>query len=119
VFTHNKTLIRSAALQRGLKLYNKAIVAALGAMLSRGGSDPRYDGDGQWLDLGGADQGLVVGEHRGVGVLLLERMEDVHGLEHGARDIGIVFVETDHVAFDRAAVAGGPLHDVAHGAESW
>ena len=53
VFTHNKTLIRSAALQRGLKLYNKAIVAALGAMLSRGGSDPRYDGDGQWLDLGG------------------------------------------------------------------
>ena len=30
VFTHNKTLIRSAALQRGLKLYNKAIVAALG-----------------------------------------------------------------------------------------
>ena len=51
VFTHNKTLIRSAALQRGLKLYNKAIVAALGAMLSRGGSDPRYDGDGQWLSL--------------------------------------------------------------------
>ena len=28
-------------------------MAALGAMLSRGGSDPRYDGDGQWLDLGG------------------------------------------------------------------
>ena len=59
-----------------------------------------------------------MGEHRGVGVLLLERMEDVHGLEHGARDVGIVFVETDHVAFDRAAVAGGPLLDVAHGAET-
>mgnify|MGYP000840017247 FL=1 len=53
VFTYNKTLIRSAALQRGLKLYNKVIVAALGAMLAKGGSDPRYDGDGQWLDLGG------------------------------------------------------------------
>lgn len=53
VFTYNKTLIRSAALQRGLKLYNKAIVAALGAMLAKGTSNPRYDGDGQWLDLAG------------------------------------------------------------------
>ena len=53
VFTYNKTLIRSSALQRGLKLYNKVIVAALGAMLAKGGSDPHYDGDGQWLDVGG------------------------------------------------------------------
>ncbi len=35
------------------KLYNKAIVAALGAMLDRGESDPRYDGTGRWLDLAG------------------------------------------------------------------
>ncbi|WP_290541282.1 DUF4954 family protein [Alistipes sp.] len=53
VFTHNKTLIRSAALQRGIKFYNKAIVAALGAMLSKGSPNPHHSGDGQWLDVGG------------------------------------------------------------------
>lgn len=53
VYTYNKTLIRAASLQRGLKLYNKAIVAALGAMLDRGESNPRYDGSGRWLDLAG------------------------------------------------------------------
>ena len=47
------TLIRASSLQRGLKLYNKAIVAALGAMLDRGESDPHYDGSGRWLDLAG------------------------------------------------------------------
>ena len=53
VYTYNKTLIRAASLQRGLKLYNKAIVAALGAMLDRGESNSRYDGSGRWLDLAG------------------------------------------------------------------
>ncbi len=53
VYTYNKALIRAASLQRGLKLYNKAIVAALGAMLDRGASNPRYDGSGRWLDLAG------------------------------------------------------------------
>ncbi len=53
VYTYNKTLIRASSLQRGLKLYNKAIVAALGAMLDRGESDPHYDGSGRWLDLAG------------------------------------------------------------------
>ena len=53
VYTYNKTLIRSASLQRGLKLYNRAIVAALGALLDRGASDPRYDGSGRWVDLAG------------------------------------------------------------------
>ena len=53
VYTYNKTLIRAASLQRGLKLYNRAIVAALGAMLDRGASNPRYDGSGRWLDLAG------------------------------------------------------------------
>lgn len=53
VYTYNKTLIRGASLRRGIKLYNKAIVAALGAMLDRGESNPRYDGSGRWLDLAG------------------------------------------------------------------
>ena len=34
----------------------------------------------------------------------------------GARDVGVVFVETDDVAFHRPAVARRPLLDVAHGA---
>ena len=53
VYTHNKTLIRSESLQRGLKLYNKAIVAGLGAMLDRGEANPRYDGSGRWVDVAG------------------------------------------------------------------
>ena len=53
VYTHNKAIIRATALRRGLKLYNKAIVAALGAMLGKGSLDPHYDGSGRWLDLAG------------------------------------------------------------------
>ena len=53
VYTYNKTLIRAASLQRGIKLYNKAIVAALGAMLDRGESDPLHDGSGRWVDIAG------------------------------------------------------------------
>ena len=52
-YTHNKTLIRASALQRGLALYNKAIVAALGAMLDKGEANPHHDGSGEWLDLAG------------------------------------------------------------------
>lgn len=53
VYTYNRIQIRAAALQRGLTLYNRAIVAALGAMLERGASSERYDGDGRWVDLAG------------------------------------------------------------------
>lgn len=53
VYTHNKVQIRSASLHRGIDLYNKAIVAALGAMLDRGESTDRYDGGGRWIDLAG------------------------------------------------------------------
>ena len=52
-YGYNKTMIRAAALRRGLKLYNKAIVAALGAMLGRGASSERYDGGGRWIDAAG------------------------------------------------------------------
>lgn len=52
-YSYNKTQIRAAALQRGIGLYNKAIVAAIGAMLDRGSDEARYDGTGDWLDVAG------------------------------------------------------------------
>ena len=51
-YVHNHALIRSTQLQRGLKLYNKAIVASLGAML-RNGEPGRADGTGRWNDVAG------------------------------------------------------------------
>lgn len=53
LYTYNRIQIRAAALQRGLTLYNRAIVAALGAMLERGTTSERYAGGGRWLDLAG------------------------------------------------------------------
>lgn len=52
-YVYNKVQIRSTALRRGIKLYNKAVVAALGALLDRGGWDERYDGSGRWIDVAG------------------------------------------------------------------
>ena len=53
VYTYNRVQIRAAALQRGLTLYNRAIVASLGAMLEKGASTDRYNGAGRWIDLAG------------------------------------------------------------------
>lgn len=53
VYTYNKTFIKTQHLARGIKLYNKAVVAALGAMLEGGGDNPACDGRGEWTDLGG------------------------------------------------------------------
>lgn len=53
VYTYKKVFIRPQLLQRGLKLYNKAIVASLGAMLAKGGASPACDGRGRWLDVAG------------------------------------------------------------------
>ncbi len=53
VYTYNRVHIRSAALQRGITLYNRAIVASLGAMLEKGTSTDRYDGGGRWIDAAG------------------------------------------------------------------
>lgn len=52
-YVYRKAVIRAAALKRGIGLYNKFIVAALGAMLDRGESTERYDGSGRWLDIAG------------------------------------------------------------------
>ncbi|WP_418982033.1 DUF4954 family protein [Alistipes sp.] len=53
VYAHNKVQIRASALRRGIGLYNRAIVAALGAMLEGGSSTERYDGAGRWIDVAG------------------------------------------------------------------
>lgn len=52
-YIHGNTVIRSTALERGIKLYDKAIVAAMGSMLAAGAPDSRYDGSGRWLDVAG------------------------------------------------------------------
>ena len=52
-YVHQKAIIRAAALKRGIGLYNRFIVAALGAMLGRGASSERYDGGGRWIDAAG------------------------------------------------------------------
>ncbi len=52
-YVYRKAVIRAAALKRGIGLYNKFVVAALGAMLDRGESASRYDGSGRWLDVAG------------------------------------------------------------------
>lgn len=53
IYSYNRVQIRAVALQRGLTLYNRAIVAALGAMLERGTSEPHYNGGGRWVDIAG------------------------------------------------------------------
>lgn len=52
-YNYRKVVIRANMLQRGVALYNKAIVAALGAMLAEGSAEAACDGSGRWLDLAG------------------------------------------------------------------
>ena len=52
-YLHNRVQIRASAVRRGIGLYNKAIVASLGAMLARGAASERHDGSGRWLDIAG------------------------------------------------------------------
>ena len=53
VYRYDKTWIRTADLRRGLRLYNKAIAASLGAMIGTGRADPEFDGSGEWFDVAG------------------------------------------------------------------
>lgn len=53
IHTYKKVFIKAQLLRRGLQLYHKAIVAALGAMLSKGAATPECDGRGRWLDMAG------------------------------------------------------------------
>ncbi len=53
-YIHNKVIIKAASLKRGLTMYNKAIAASLGAMLSKdSASRVEVDGRGKWLDVAG------------------------------------------------------------------
>lgn len=52
-YNYRKVVIRSSSLHRGLGLYNKFIVAALGSMLEQAPSSGAYDGTGRWLDVAG------------------------------------------------------------------
>ncbi len=53
VYSFNKVQIRATSLLRGIKLYNKYIVAALGAMLGKGSANDSYNGGGRWIDVAG------------------------------------------------------------------
>ena len=53
-FTYNRTIIKATVLQRGIKLYNSAIAASLGAML-KGGDYTKASAEayGEWVDIAG------------------------------------------------------------------
>ncbi|MBR7169347.1 MAG: DUF4954 family protein, partial [Alistipes sp.] len=53
VYSYNRVQIRAAALHRGLTLYNRAVVAAMGAMLEKGSTTAQYNGAGRWVDMAG------------------------------------------------------------------
>lgn len=53
-YNYNRTVIKAAMLQRGIKLYNSAIAASIGTMLSRGDlSRATAESCGEWVDIGG------------------------------------------------------------------
>ncbi len=52
-YFHGPVVIRSVQLRRGVKLYNKAVAAMLGEMLSRGEVSADCDGRGRWSDVAG------------------------------------------------------------------
>ena len=52
-YTYNRTIIKASMLARGIKLYNSAIAASLGAMLSVGKHTSTAPCDGEWIDLAG------------------------------------------------------------------
>lgn len=59
-YNYNRTTIRASMLARGIKLYNSAIAASLGALLEGGNyKSNSYDGT-EWIDLAG--QYITLGE---------------------------------------------------------
>ena len=53
-YNYNRTTIKVAMLQRGIKLYNSAIAASIGAMLKNGDfSRATIESCGEWVDIGG------------------------------------------------------------------
>ncbi len=52
-YNYKRVFIQHAILLRGLKLYQKAIIASVGDMLSRGARKEEFRGEGRWLDVAG------------------------------------------------------------------
>lgn len=52
-YNYKRVFIQRAILMRGLKLYQKALIASVGDMLSRGERTPDFHGEGRWLDVAG------------------------------------------------------------------
>ncbi|MEE1168512.1 MAG: DUF4954 family protein, partial [Alistipes sp.] len=53
-YNYNRTVIKAAMLHRGIKLYNSAIAASIGSMLSKGDlSRATAESCGEWVDIGG------------------------------------------------------------------
>ena len=53
-FTYNRTIIKATMLQRGIKLYNSAIAASIGAMLKCGDhTKSTAEAHGEWVDIAG------------------------------------------------------------------
>jgi hypothetical protein len=52
-FTYNRTTIRATMVARGIKLYNSAIVASLGAMLRQGDYLAQATDNTEWIDVAG------------------------------------------------------------------
>ncbi len=61
-YTYNRTVIKASMLARGIKLYNSAIAASLGAMLSAGRHTSTAPCDGEWIDLAGQYLPLAIVE---------------------------------------------------------
>ncbi len=76
-----RTVIRRSHLKRGVGLYNKAIAAAIGSMLSSGKRTDQYISTGEWVDLAGAyiDKGYLdslLGDLEGGVLSSFEQVDD-------------------------------------------
>ncbi|MEG1645181.1 MAG: DUF4954 family protein [Alistipes sp.] len=98
IYNYRKVFIKTPMLQRGMKLYTKAVVASVGAMLSKGATTETYDGSGRWIDLGG--QYIT---KRAVDSLLdaVDRGE-ITSLEHMDNTFRTFAANYDHYAHDWA-----------------
>ena len=78
-YNYNRTIIKTPMAERGVKLYNSAIAASLGAMLSAGDYRSRaYDGS-EWIDVAG--QYLPLGVVEEIMADIAERGATLDGVE--------------------------------------
>ena len=72
-YTYNRTTIKATMLQRGIKLYNSAIAASLGAMLKVGDHTKSNEAcHGEWVDIAGQYLSTTQLEH----ILYLAQSDD-------------------------------------------